>query len=110
MKEVNVVQVAGGGEGFDRFYTRFTSYKAVRGLIELAEARGEKLKLIWHLLRIEKGGATALFDETKNKWRNKAVKEESDDEIRERLIQMLEYYAVYFQSIADKSSYLCLQE
>jgi len=106
MKEANVVQVAGGGEGFDRFHTRFTSYKdGVLKLTELAEARGEKLKLVWHLLRIEKGSATALFDEKKNKWRNKAIKEESDNEIRERLIQMLEYYAVYFQLIADESSY-----
>lgn len=106
MKEANVIQVAGGGEGFDRFHTRFTSYKdGVLKLTELAEARGEKLKLVWHLLRIEKGGATALFDKEKNKWRIKAVKEESDNEIRERLIQMLEYYAVYFQLIADESSY-----
>ncbi len=106
MKEAGVVQVAGGGQGFDRFQTRFTSYdKGVLKLTELADARGEKLKLVWHLLRIEKGGATALFDEAKNKWRYKAVKQESENEIRERLIQMLEYYAAYFQLIADESSF-----
>ncbi len=27
MKEEGVVQVAGGGHGFDRFQTRFTGYK-----------------------------------------------------------------------------------
>lgn len=106
IKEAGVVQVAGGGQGFDLFQTRFSGYnKGVLKLTELADARGEKLKLVWHLLKIEKGNATTLFDEAKNKWRYKAVKEETDNEIRERLVQMLEYYAAYFQLIADESSF-----
>lgn len=106
IKEEAVVNFAGGGRGFDLFQTRFTGYnKGILKLTELVDVRGEKLKLVWHLMKIEKGEAATLFDEAKNKWRYKAVKQESDNEIRERLIQMLEYYAVYFQLIADESSF-----
>jgi hypothetical protein len=106
VKEGDVVQVFGGGEGFDRFQASFTGYeKDILKLTEMAEVRGQKLKLVWHLLRIDKGKETALFDKEKNNWRIKAVKEETDDEIRERVKQMLNYYAVYFDLIADRSTY-----
>lgn len=106
VKEGEVVQVFGGGNGFERFQTTFAGYeKDILKLTEMAEVRGQKLKLVWHLLRIDKGKETALFDEAKNKWRIRAVKEETEDEIRERVKQMLSYYSVYFDLIADRSTY-----
>lgn len=106
VKEGEVVQVFGGGNGFERFQTTFAGYeKDILKLTEMVDVRGQKLKLVWHLLRIEKGKETALFDEAKNKWRIKAVKEESENEMRERVKQMLNYYSVYFDLIADRSTY-----
>lgn len=106
IKEQDVIQVFGGGEGFERFQTKFTGYdNDILKLTETVNTRGQKLELVWHLLRIEKGKEKALFDEAKNKWRIKAVKEESDAEVRERVKQMLVYYSVYFDLIADRSTY-----
>lgn len=106
MKEEGVIQVFDGGRGFDRFHSRFSGFDGrVLKLTEMVETQGVKLKLIWHLLRIDKGYATGLFDTDKNKWRVKPAKEETDKEVRERLIQMLEYYALYFRLIAEESSY-----
>ncbi len=105
-KERDVIQVFGGGEGFDRFQVKFSGYsKDILKLTETVDTRGQQLTLTWHLLRIDKGKEKSLFDETKNKWRIKATREESEQQIRERLIQMLNYYAVYFDLIADRSTY-----
>lgn len=106
VKEGDVIQVFGGGQGFDRFQATFNGYdKDILKLTEVVDTRGQKLKLIWHLLRIEKGKETDLFDEAKNKWRIKPAKEETEQEIRERVRQMLTYYSVYFDLIADRSTY-----
>ncbi len=106
VKEEELLNVFGGGRGFDRFRARITGYKdGVLRLTEMVETRGEKLKLVWHLKKIEEGFATVLFDKEKNQWRYKAVKVETDTEIRNRLVQMLEYYSVYFRLISEESSY-----
>ncbi|MBI5372284.1 MAG: hypothetical protein HZA79_09715 [Sphingobacteriales bacterium] len=106
VKDGEVLNVFDGGKGFDLFRARITRYAdGVLQLTEMVETRGEKLKLVWHLKKIGKGFASALFDKEKNQWRYKPAKEESDTEIRNRLVQMLEYYAVYFRLISEESSY-----
>ncbi|MBI3140042.1 MAG: hypothetical protein HYZ15_15810 [Sphingobacteriales bacterium] len=106
VKDGEVLNVFDGGRGFDLFRARINRYAdGVLQLTEMVETRGEKVKLVWHLKKIEKGFATALFEKEKNQWRYKPVIEESETGIRSRLVQMLEYYSVYFRLISEESSY-----
>lgn len=105
-KDEEYVLVKGGGRGFDNFRTTFASYeKGVAKLIEVVNTEKEKIKIIWHLLKIEKGDATKLFLPEQNSWRKKAVKVETDEQLKSRLIQMLEFYSIYFKLLSEKSSY-----
>lgn len=105
-KENENVLVYDGGRGFDNFKSTFTGLKDdILQLTEIVNSGGEKIKLIWHLKKIEDGYATQLFTPAMNEWRRKPLKPESDDELKKRLVQVLEYYSIYFQLIADESSY-----
>ena len=107
LKEDARLQVINGGRGFEPFYAQFDGYDEDGNLklAELAEAKGEKIPLVWYLKKIEGGEALSLFDGDKNKWRYKATGEESETAIRDRLVQMLRYYAVYFRYLSKESSY-----
>jgi hypothetical protein len=105
-KDEEYVRVTDGGRGFDNFKTTFSGFEdGVLKLTEIVNSGGEKLKFIWHLKKIDKGDAVKLFDPQQNKWRVKPARPESDEEIKSRLVEMLEYYSIYFKLIADESSY-----
>lgn len=105
-KEDENVLVYDGGRGFDNFKSTFTGLKDdVLRLTEIVNSGGEKIKLIWHLKKIEDGYATQLFTPAMNEWRRKPLRPESDAELKRKLVQVLEYYSIYFQLIADESSY-----
>lgn len=105
-KENENVLVYDGGRGFDNFKSAFAGLKDdVLQLTEIVNSGGEKIKLIWHLKKIEDGYAAQLFTPVMNEWRRRPIKPESDDELKKRLVQVLEYYSIYFQLIADESSY-----
>ncbi|MBE2230793.1 MAG: hypothetical protein IAE96_09125 [Chitinophagaceae bacterium] len=107
LKENDRLQVTNGGRGFEPFKARFDGYDEDGNLklAEQAEVRGEKIPLIWYLKKIEGGEALSLFEREHNKWRYKAEKEETESAIRDRLVQMLRYYAVYFRYLSKESSY-----
>lgn len=106
MKENQLIQVEKGGRGFEPFHATFTSFDGEKMILsELAPVRGEKLRLNWHLLKLEKGESLKLFDDEMNKWRYKSAKPESDSAVRVRVEQMLKYYAIYFRLLAKESSY-----
>lgn len=105
-KENSDVRIIDGGKGFDNFKTTFSGFNNdVMKLTEIVETDGEKLKLVWHLLKINDGDAAKLFDEEQNKWRIKAQVEESDEAIKNRVVQVVDYYSNYFKLISEKSSY-----
>ncbi len=105
-KDEQVVYVNDGGKGFENFRTEFERYgDEVLELSENINVQGEKIKLTWHLLKIEEGPELELFETAKNKWRSVPTKEETDPELKERLAQMLQFYAAYFKLIAERSSY-----
>jgi hypothetical protein len=105
-KDEMYVRVTDGGRGFDDFRTTFDGFdNGILKLTEIVNSGGEKLKFVWHLMKIDKGDPTKLFEPAYNKWRIKPTKPESDEEIKNRLVQMLNFYSIYFKLIADNSSY-----
>jgi len=106
IKEENNLIVYDGGRGFGSFKSVFSGFKdGVLRLTEVVNMGGQRLKLIWHLKKIDEGYATKLFDDEYNRWRRRPDRIESDDELKERVFKMVEYYSTYFQLIADESSY-----
>jgi hypothetical protein len=105
-KEDEIIYVNGAGKGFDHLKCVFKSYQDGNMLLtETIEAEGQQLDLQWHLLRIDNGDATTLFDKEANTWRNVPVREETEEEMRTRLHSMLKYYAAYFKLLSEESSY-----
>lgn len=95
-----------GGEGFMDFKTTFAGMEGDRlTLMETVKVQDQSLKLIWHLLKLDTGNAAQLFLPTENKWRKKTNSSESEVQLKERLVTMLRYYAIYFNLISDKASY-----
>ncbi len=106
VKDDMYIRVTDGGRGFDDFRTIFEGFdNGILKLTEIVNSGGEKLKFVWHLMKIEKGDPVKLFEPEFNKWRIKATRSESDEELKSRLVQMLNFYSVYFKLIADNSSY-----
>jgi hypothetical protein len=105
-KDEMYVRVTDGGRGFDDFRTTFDGFDdGILKLTEIVNSGGEKLKFVWHLMKIDKGDPNKLFDPEFNKWRTKPARPESDEELKKRLVQMLDFYSIYFKLIADNSSY-----
>ncbi len=105
-KDEEYVRVTGGGRGFDDFKTTYEGFEGrVLKLTEIVNSGGEKLKFVWHLLKIDKGDPAKLFENEHNKWRIKATRVETDAELKNRLSQMLNYYSIYFKLISEESSY-----
>ncbi|MEQ1676860.1 MAG: hypothetical protein ABL876_09170 [Chitinophagaceae bacterium] len=102
----NEVVVSRAGKGFENFKAVYSGMEDdVLKLAEYINANGEKLKLVWHLKKITSGKTAGLFDTEKNKWRAVPAKEETEEEMKQRLSQMLSYYSIYFKLISDESSY-----
>ncbi len=105
-KDDEYVRVTGGGRGFDDFRITYEGFEGrVLKLTEIVSSGGEKLKFVWHLLKIDNGDAAKLFEPADNKWRIKAARSETDAELKSRLSQMLNYYSIYFKLISEESSY-----
>ena len=105
-KDEEYIRVTAGGRGFDDFRTTYEGFdNGVLKLTEFVNSGGEKLKFVWHLMKIEKGDAAKLFEPAYNKWRIKATKTETDAELKSRISQMLNYYSIYFKLISEESSY-----
>lgn len=105
-KEDNIIYVNDAGKGFDHFKGVFRSFEdGNMELTEMIQDNGVRLELKWHLVRIDDGDATLLFDEKANAWRKIPVREQTDAEIKDRLVAMLKYYGTYFKLLSEKSSY-----
>ncbi len=101
-----MVVVSGAGTGFENFKAEFSELEDdVPKLTEYLNVEGERIKIVWQLKKITSGKATALFDPKKNQWRNRPAKPESAKEMKQRLADMLGYYAIYFKLISEESTY-----
>ena len=73
---------------------------------EMVRINNESIKLIWHLKKISSASDGAdLFKKQNNLWRQRPVKNETEKEIKERLVAMLKYYSLYFKVVAKESIY-----
>ena len=72
----------------------------------MVDLENERIKLIWHLKKIGPADAGAgLFNKENNQWRQKPEKNESDEEIKKRVISMLKYYSLYYKVVSEESIY-----
>lgn len=97
------VFMGNGGEGFDDFKARYSSYKDKElQLIENLHTEGETIKLVWYLKKLKNGD---LLDDDENEWRKKPSSPESEQEIKARLGRILNYYSRYLKLISDESTF-----
>lgn len=107
-KDHEYLVINDGGNGFENFRGVFAGYSnddSTLKLTETVKARGENLRFVWNLKRMDKESHAILFDEKMNRWRKKPAAPETDGQLRERLAEILEYYAGYFQLISEEASY-----
>ncbi len=107
-KDEEYVVISNGGNGFENFRATFTGYSdqdSVLKITETVKVKGENLRFIWNLKRLEEGYKGKLFDPGMNTWRKKPQAAETEEQLRQRLAQMLEFYAGYFRLISEEASY-----
>ncbi|MBK6935851.1 MAG: hypothetical protein IPH18_02415 [Chitinophagaceae bacterium] len=107
-KDNEYVIISDGGNGFESFKALFSSYSeddSVLKITETVKTKGENLRFVWNLKRLESGERAKLFDDKMNNWRNKPAAPETDEQLRKRLSEMLLFYSAYFKLISEESSY-----
>ena len=101
------LEISKAGKGLENF--RGTIVGLVNDTIlieEMVRINNESIKLIWHLKKISSASDGAdLFKKQNNLWRQRPVKNETEKEIKERLVAMLKYYSLYFKVVAKESIY-----
>lgn len=95
------------GKGFEDFNGVFAGVQNDTMLIsEYVLVKNERIKLVWHLKKIfPRDEAAALFKQENNLWRQKPVKKEPEEAIRNKIISMLKYYALYYKLVSNESIY-----
>jgi hypothetical protein len=102
----NVVFIEKGGKGFDKFNANFDGYKSgMLHLTEFVEVENEKIELKWNLKKITGGSSSKLFDDENNEWRKRPNQPETEKQIKERLADMLHYYADYYMLVTDEANF-----
>jgi hypothetical protein len=97
--------ISGGGKGFQDFSGQLTSLEGGKlKVTQLLRQQGETIKLVWHLKKIS-GADARLFRPEANNWRIPATTDESEQQIRHRLSEMLKYYADYYSLVTAESSF-----
>lgn len=100
------VVVNRAGRGFENFKADFDGISDDEMMLtEYIKSGTERLKLTWHLARINGGTFARLFKPEENTWRKVPAKPETEAEMRTRLAAMLSYYADYFRLISEEASY-----
>lgn len=101
-----LLRVENGGEGYSPFTTEFYQYKNdIMELVETIRYKGESIQLKWKLKKLKGKEASLLFDDKPNAWRKRPVTRETDEQIKERLTGMLDYYSTYYFLVDKESSY-----
>jgi hypothetical protein len=103
----SLLRIQEGGKGFNPFTAAFKSFENdTLQLVQYLPLEGEKIKLVWHLKKIENGNeSAALFSPLQNNWRSQPAAPESEAVMRQRLAGILHYYAGYFALISKEATY-----
>ncbi|TMI69064.1 MAG: hypothetical protein E6H09_20825 [Bacteroidetes bacterium] len=106
MSADDVVFIEDGGQGFDNFNAKFTSYEdGLLELTEFVEAEGERIELVWNLKKISGKFSSKLFNDAGNRWRIHPAHPETEAQIKQRLSDMLNYYSDYYSLVTKESSF-----
>lgn len=103
----SLLKIREGGRGFNPFNTSFKNLKdQTLQLTQFLLLEDEKIKLVWHLKKIEEDNEAAyLFRDSSNQWRNKPASPENEKSIRKRLSTMLNFYGDYFKLVSKEAIY-----
>lgn len=101
-----LLQVENGGEGYAPFTAEFFQYENdIMELVETIRYKGESIELKWRLKRLKGKEASRLFDDKSNVWRKRPLTPETDEQLKERMADMLDYYSTYYFLVDRESSY-----
>ncbi len=101
-----LLRVENGGEGYSPFTAEFYQYKnEVMELVETIRYNGESIQLKWKLKKLKGKEASQLFDDKPNAWRKRPATPETDEQLKDRLADMLDYYSRYYFLVDRESSY-----
>ena len=105
--DTSKLDIKRAGKGLENFKGTIVGLVNDTILIEeMVQINNEHIKLIWHLKRISSASDGAdLFKKQNNLWRQRPSKNETNEEMKERLVAMLKYYALYFKVISKESIY-----
>ena len=95
------------GKGFKDFNGKLDGLLNDTLLVsEIITIENEPMKLMWHIKKISSDHDGAdLFKLNKNLWRQKPTRNETGEEIKKRVISMLQYYSLYFKVVSVESIY-----
>ncbi len=93
--------------GFELYIASLQSYKANKlRLLTTIAGNNDSLPIFWVLKKIESDDpANELFAEKINRWRKHPANAENETELKARLKQMLEWSALYFETVANEAIY-----
>ncbi|MDB5196508.1 MAG: hypothetical protein JWP88_879 [Flaviaesturariibacter sp.] len=102
-----LLRITKGGKGFHPLTTVIRSlYDTELQLIHYLTMERSRIKVIWHLKKIEDDQPEALlFDPAANNWRKVPTASESIPLMKARLSAMLHYYGTYFLLVGKEASY-----
>jgi hypothetical protein len=105
--EDSLLKIREGGKGFNPFNTALTNLRDSEVLLtQYLPLQDEKIKVVWHLKKIEEDSVMAkLFSAEANAWRKKPSSPQSTEALKKRLASILNYYANYFDLVGSASAY-----
>jgi hypothetical protein len=103
----NELAVNGGGKGWEQFEGRMIGFRNdTLQLVEYIPLKGDSVRIVWFLKKVtDDNKAAVLFEEPFNEWRKKPLAAETKKQLANKVKDMLEYYAVYFEVLSDESVY-----
>jgi hypothetical protein len=103
----NELAVKGAGKGWEGFEGRMIGFRNdTLQLVEYIPLKGDSVRIVWFLKKIPADDKAALlFEEAFNRWRKKPSAPEGKKQLANKVKEMLEYYAVYFEVLSKESVY-----
>ena len=104
------LQIREGGKGFNPFAATIEGLKNDTLLLtQFLPLQNEKIKVVWHLKKVEDDTlAQKLFLPEANAWRKKPTSPETELQIRQRLVSLLNFYNSYLKLVSKESSYFLI--
>ena len=104
------LQIREGGKGFNPFQATIEGFENdTLRLLQLLPLEREKIKVVWHLKKVDNDSlAQQLLQPEANAWRKKPSATETELQIRQRLVSLLNFYSIYLQLVSKESSYFLI--